>query len=191
MATQDVGNHLSEPSGPPRKLAAFDRSDRNGSIWLVLLVAFILVGAVVGLLLIGRSNTQPYILALLSALAVVGVFSLFAGATGILRLSGKETGNAVLKAAAEGASDGVVVTDSAGRVVYANPAYLTLTRTATAADVRPIEQVFIGDPDVSEVIYRLTKAAREGRRLQEEVRLPGRGGQPARWLRFRDRTSVG
>src|SRR5207237_1955863 len=33
----------------------------------------------------------------------------------------------------------------------------------------------------------LTKAAREGRRLQEEVRLPGHGGEPARWLRLRVR----
>jgi len=29
--------------------------------------------------------------------------------------------------------------------------------------------VFVGDPDVSEAVYRLLKAAQEGRRLQEEV----------------------
>ena len=42
----------------------------------------------------------------------------------------------------------------------------------------------IGDPDLSEAVYRLAKAAREGRRLQEEVRLTG---PPPRWLRFRVR----
>src|SRR5712691_9826912 len=179
MATQDLGEG--------RKLTAFDRTQRSGSIGLVLLVAFVLVGAAVGFLFIGRSNAQPYILGLLSTLAVVGVFSLFAGAAGILRLPGKDTGNAVVKAAADGASDGLVITDPGGRVVYANAAYLTLIRAVDAEDVRPVERVFVGDPDVSEAIYRLTKAAREGRRLHEEVRLPGAAGEAARWLRFRVR----
>jgi two-component system, cell cycle sensor histidine kinase and response regulator CckA len=187
MATQDLDEHLGEQPGAARRLMAFDRSERNGSIGLVLLVAFVLVGAAVAFLLIGRSNAQPYILGLLSTLAVVGVFSLFAGAAGILRLPGKDTGNAVVKAAADGASDGLVITDPGGRVVYANAAYLTLIRAVDAEDVRPVERVFVGDPDVSEAIYRLTKAAREGRRLQEEVRMPGLAGEAARWLRFRVR----
>jgi len=66
MATQDF------PEG--RRLAAFDRSERNGSIGLVLLVAIALVGAALGFVLIGRANAQPYVLGLLSILSVVGVF---------------------------------------------------------------------------------------------------------------------
>ena len=179
MATQEMSDS--------RKLAAFDRGERSGSIGMVLLVAFALVGAALGFLLIGRSNAQPYILALLSVLAVIGVFSLFAGAAGILRIAGKETGHATVKAAADGAPDGIIVTDASGRVIYANAAYLALVDVADPEDVRPVERVFIGDPDVSEAIYRLTKAAREGRRLQEEVRVAGLDGAPARWLRFRVR----
>ena len=68
MATQELDHRLGEPSAEPRKLAAFDRSGRNGSIGLVLLVAFTLVGAALAFLLIGRGNAQPYILGLLSAL---------------------------------------------------------------------------------------------------------------------------
>ena len=45
----------------------------------------------------------------------------------------------------------------------------------------------IGDPDVSEAVYRLLKASREGRRLQEEVRVAGLNGKEARWLRMRVR----
>jgi two-component system cell cycle sensor histidine kinase/response regulator CckA len=44
-----------------------------------------------------------------------------------------------------------------------------------------------GIPDVSESIYRLLKAAREGRRLQEEVRIAGGAGEDGRWLRMRVR----
>src|SRR6266852_3786626 len=174
MATQD----LSETP----KLA--ERAERAGSIGMVLLVALGLIGAAVAFLLIGRNNAQPYILAFLSALAVTGVFSLFAGAAGILRLPGKDAGNAFASAAADGAPDAIVVTDAGGRVLYANAAYLTLVGAATAQDARPVERVFIGDPDLSEAVYRLAKAARVGRQLQEGVRL---AGPPPRWLRFRVR----
>ena len=53
------------------------------------------------------------------------------------------------------------------------PPISTLVDAADADDVRPVERVFIGDPGVSEAVYRLLKAAREGRRLQEEVRVGG------------------
>ena len=178
MVTHDL-SHL-------RKLPAVDRAERGGSIGMVLVVALALVAAAIGLLLIGRNNAQPYILALLSALAVVGVFTLFAGAAGILRLPGREAAHSVALGVVEGAADGIIVTDPGGRVLYANAAYLALVDAADVDDVRPVERVFIGDPDVSEVVYRLAKAAREGRRLQEEVRITGHG-QPARWLRFRVR----
>jgi two-component system, cell cycle sensor histidine kinase and response regulator CckA len=177
MAVQDV----SENRRP------LDRSDRGGSIGMVLVVALLLVGSVVAFLFVGRSHAQPYVLALLSALAVIGVFALFAGAAGIMRLSTKDTGEAFLGSLANSAVDGIVVTDQAGRVVYANSAYLTLVDAVDADDVRPVERVFVGDPLVSEAIYRLAKAAREGRRLQEEVRAPGAEGAPARWLRLRVR----
>ena len=110
-------------------------------------------------------------MALLAALGTVGVFALFAMASGIMRLASKEHGNPLLKAVVDNAFDGILVTDQCGRVFYANATYLDLIGAADSNDVRPIERVFIGDPDVSESIYRLLKAAREGRRLQEEVRI--------------------
>ena len=64
------------------QVPAADANERSGSIGMVLLVAFVLVGIAITLLLVGRNNAQPYILWLLSALAVIGVFSLFAGAAG-------------------------------------------------------------------------------------------------------------
>ena len=65
----------------------------------------------------------------------------------------------------------------AGRVVYANTAYLKLVEANGADDVRPVERVFVGDPGVSEAVFRLLKAAREGRRLQEEVRVDSVHGE--------------
>jgi two-component system cell cycle sensor histidine kinase/response regulator CckA len=115
------------------------------------------------------------------------VFALFALASGIMSLSARDRANPMLKALADNAFDGIVVTDQSGRVFYANATYLDLIGATDANDVRPIERVFIGDPDVSEAIYRLLKAAREGRRLQEEVRLAGSLPHGGRWLRLRVR----
>jgi two-component system, cell cycle sensor histidine kinase and response regulator CckA len=174
--------------GPGR--AAVDRSldgPRAGSIGMVVLVAITLVGAATGLLFVGRAYADAYILALLAVLASVGVFSLFAFASGILRFAGKQAGNPMARGVMDGAFDGLLVTDQNGHVVYANAAYLDLTDAVDANDVRPVERVFIGDPDVSESVYRLVKAAREGRRLQEEVRIAGSKNGPARWLRLRVR----
>ena len=180
MAVQDVSRD--------QRLAAVDRTgERGGSIGMVLAVALLLVGSVIAFLFIGRANAQPYILALLSALAVIGVFSLFAGAAGIVRLAGRDARQTFLDALPATAPDGIVVTDQNGRLVYANPAYLKLVDAVDADDVRPVERAFVGDPLVSEAIYRLAKAAREGRPLQEEVRVPGIQGSDARWLRFRVR----
>ena len=179
MATQDLTEG--------RRRAAFDRSQRGGSIGMVLVVAVVLIGAAVALLFVGRAQAQPYILGLLAALAMVGVFALFAGAAGILRMSGKDSGNPLLEAVVDGATEGMIVTDPSGRVLYANPAYLEIVQAVDADDVRPVERVFIGDPDVSEAVYRLAKAAREGRPHAEEVRVPGTAGAPARWLRMRVR----
>ena len=161
--------------------------DRRGSIGLVLLVAVVLIVAAVGLMFVGRNQAEPYVLTLLAVLGMIGVFSLFAAAAGILQIAGKESASPVLKGVADGAADGILVTDPAGRVIYANAAYRTLTDASGADDVRPVERVFLGDPEVSEAIYRLVKAAREGRRLQEEVRVAGLRGEPGRWLRMRVR----
>jgi len=173
MATQDMTDRMP--------------GERRGSIGLVLLVAVVLIGAAVGLMFVGRNQAEPYVLALLALLGMIGVFALFATAAGILQVAGSGTGNPVIRALADGALDGILVTDHAGRVVYANAAYRALTNAVGTDDVRPVERVFLGDPEVSEAIYRLVKAAREGRRLQEEVRVAGFRGEPARWLRFRVR----
>ena len=169
---------------------AVDRSrtgQNGGSIGWVLLVAIVLIGAAAGLIVIGRTNAEPYILVMLAVLAMVGVFLLFALAAGILRTSGKDGASPLIKSVVDGARDGILVTDPHGRVVYANRAYLELTEAANDGDVRPVERVFIGDPGVSEAVYRLLKAAREGRRLQEEVRVGSHRGEPGRWLRMRVR----
>jgi two-component system, cell cycle sensor histidine kinase and response regulator CckA len=180
--TADTDNDTSrEP------LTAHEPARRSGSIVLVLLVAAGLVAAAVALMTIGRAQAQPYILGLLALLAMVGLFNLFAFAAGIIRFTDRAADDPVMGRIANHAYDGLAVTDSRGNVVYSNAAYLALTGASTALDVRPVERVFIGNPDVSEAVFRLLKAAREGKRQQEEVRIAGQDGAHGRWLRMRVR----
>ncbi len=168
--------------------AVEDKALRSGSIGLVLAVAFVLVGAAVVFVLIGRDHAQPYIMAMLSALAVIGVFALFAGAAGLLRFTSDDQVAEVTRPIIDGSSIGKAVADRAGRVLYANPAYLGLTGATSLDDVRGVERVFTSDADVSESIYRLAQAAREKRRHWEEVRSEAPEGP--RWLRLRVRPLV-
>ncbi|WP_370878158.1 MULTISPECIES: cell cycle histidine kinase CckA [Rhodoplanes] len=168
-------------------LDVFPGGERRGSIRFVLVIALALIAAAAGLLFLGRAEAEPYVLGLLAVLGMIGVFSLLATATGILRFAGGAEASPMYRRVLDDAFDGIVVTDPNGRVVYANPAYCQLVDATDLADVRPVERVFIGDPDVSEAVYRLLKAAREGRRLQEEVRVAGLPGDPARWLQMRVR----
>ncbi|HZL38777.1 MAG TPA: response regulator [Pseudolabrys sp.] len=192
MAGQERSEQAPEGKGQGSGLGrqAFDKSQsapRGGSVALVLLVALALVAAAAGTVYIERAYAGTYILMLLALLGTIGVFALFAVASGIMRLAGRGQSNPMLKGVVDNAFDGIVVTDQSGRVFYANATYLDLIGAAGDNDVRPIERVFVGDPDVSEAIFRLLKAAREGRRLQEEVRIPGASAETARWLRMRVR----
>ena len=174
-----------DPSREP--MAVHEPGRRGGSIVLVLLVAGGIVAAAVALMTLGRTQAQPYILGLLALLAMVGLFNLFALAAGIIRFGDRAADDPVKGSIADQAYDGLAVTDPRGHVVYSNAAYLVLTGAASPLDVRPVERVFIGNPDVSEAVFRLLKAAREGKRQQEEVRIAGTDGAHGRWLRMRVR----
>ena len=162
-------------------------SRRGGSILLVLLVAGAIIAAAAAFMALGRNQAQPYILALLAVLAMVGLFTLFAFAAGIVRFADRLAEDPVKGPIADHAFDGLAVTDPRGHVVYANTAYLALTGATGSSDVRPVERVFIGNPDVSEAVFRLLKAAREGKRQQEEVRIARADNAHGRWLRMRVR----
>jgi two-component system cell cycle sensor histidine kinase/response regulator CckA len=174
-----------DPSREP--VSGHEPVRRSGSIVLVLLVAAGIVAAAVALMTIGRAQAQPYILGLLALLAMVGLFNLFAFAAGIVRFADRTGDDPVMGRIADHAYDGLAVTDARGHVVYSNAAYLALTGAATAREARPVERVFIGNPDVSEAVFRLLKAAREGKRQQEEVRIADHDGTHGRWLRMRVR----
>lgn len=143
------------------KGATIDRSERSGHIGLVLLLAGVLVGAILSLRFLGMERAQPVVIGLLAFFAMAGVFFLFAMAIGIIQFAGRTARNDITKIMADTSGDGLIVVEDDGRVVYANEAYLSLAGATGAGDVRPVERLFTGAPEVSEAIYRLAQAARE------------------------------
>jgi two-component system, cell cycle sensor histidine kinase and response regulator CckA len=170
------------PGGP-----MISRPERSGNIGLLIGLALLLVGAAAAFAVMDREVAQPFILALLGILAVIGVFCLFAGAIGFLRLSARPgEANPLASAFVDTLADGALITDLEGRLVYANKAYGDLTGAESAADIRVVERVFSADPEAADAIFRLSQAMRDGRKAQEEIRMPftlGRAEGSARWYR--------
>ncbi len=90
MTDIDAPSRYAEP--------AADQSGRGGNVALVVALALGLAVAAVGLAMISREMAEPFVLAILGGLAVVGVFCLFAGAVGILHFGQTQARNDVTKA---------------------------------------------------------------------------------------------
>jgi len=169
---------------------ATDRTERDGSVGLVVLLALALAFAAVGLAIVSREMAEPFVLAILAGLAVIGVFCLFAGAVGILHFGPRQARNDVTKAFVDNLPQGALIADSVGRVLYANEAYRDLLGLAPEAVVPAPDRAFAGSPHLAEAIFRLARAAQQGRSLKEEFRLPPPGeeedeaGVAPRWFRI-------
>jgi two-component system cell cycle sensor histidine kinase/response regulator CckA len=176
---------MSEQSIP----AGIDRTERSGSPGLVLLLAAFLVAVAAAFSLLPRGDAANLIIGLLAFLAVIGIFALFAYAIGLLQFSGQATRDDTTKLVCDSGLEGLIVTEGAGKVLYANDAYMNLSGARDAASLRVVERLFTGTPEVSEAVYRLAQAAREGKRNTEELRLspPLTGESAVGWYRIRVR----
>jgi two-component system cell cycle sensor histidine kinase/response regulator CckA len=169
--------------------AAIDRTERTGSPALVLLFAACLVAMAAAFSLLPKDEAATLVIGLLASLAVIGIFALFAYAVGFLQFSGQTARNDLTKLICDSGSEGLIVTDADGKVIYANEAYLELAGARDASALKPVERLFSGTPEVSEAIYRLAQTARESKRSTEELRLapPLNGRGDVAWYRIKVR----
>ncbi|AWN36912.1 hybrid sensor histidine kinase/response regulator [Methylobacterium radiodurans] len=174
---------MAELSGPTTPVAtpvpgSIDRSERPGRVGLLLVLAGLLVGAAIGLSFVANEQAQSLIVWLLALLAMAGVFFLFALAIGAIQLAGQGARDDITKAIVDGSPDAALVAEEGGRLIYANEAYLQVAGGDSFSNLRSVERVFVGSPEVSEAVYRLSQASRDGRSHTEEIRMapPPRGG---------------
>ncbi|MDQ0447125.1 cell cycle histidine kinase CckA [Methylobacterium aerolatum] len=150
---------------------SIDRSEQPGRVGLLLMLAALLVGAAIGLSFVANEQAQALIVWLLALLAMAGVFFLFAMAIGAIQLSGSSARDDITRAIVDGAPDGALVIEDGGRLIYANAAYMRLAGGDSFTNLAPVERIFVGSPEVSEAVYRLSQAARDGRPHTEEMRM--------------------
>ncbi len=122
----------------------------------------------------------------MAALALFGALCLVLISFGFLQFPARSRRRDVSGAIADTSPDGLIVTDRRSRVLYANPAYRALSG---GGELRLVERVFAGSPEVSESIYRLSQAAKSGKSGSEDMRLspPPSGEGPVAWYRIKVR----
>lgn len=162
---------------------AEDRSAREGSIGLLVLLALGLAVSAIALAMLTRDAAEPFVLAILAGLSVIGVFSLFAGAVGILHFGEKAGNGDLARSFVDNLPDGALIASGEGTILYANEAWRRLIGVDDADNVLSIERAFSGNAHAAEQIFRLTKAARQGRAWTEEFATAAADSEAARWYR--------
>ncbi|MBZ9760730.1 response regulator [Mesorhizobium sp. CA8] len=168
-----------------------DQNTRPGAVTRLIVFIIVLTGAAIVFGLFRERLGDPFLLGMLGVLAMIGVGFLFATAIGFVQIAPRSTGDELSKAFVDSMSQGLLVTDTKGRVVYANRAYADMTGAASAADLKTVEGLLSDVPEASVTIYRLASGLRDGQAGDGEFRLAQSikpGAEPgARWYRARAR----
>jgi len=170
-----------------------DRGARGGTVVRILLLALVLIGVAVAFVFFQQALNNEVVLGLLGVLAMVGIFFLVSSAIGFIEVMPQSRSDELARSFLASHPDGIVVTDSRGRIVYANAAYGRLIGASKGTNVQPLEPLLSRNRESNEALYRLTNGLREGREGHEEFRLPqplGRAstnGSGAHWYRLKAR----
>jgi two-component system, cell cycle sensor histidine kinase and response regulator CckA len=175
---------MKSPPPPP-----VDRIERTVNPVALTILLVCLAGALLALWLAPSAIGATLMTWMIVILAVCGAFGLLLFAFGLLQFPTTAARFDTTKAIADSNPDGLLVTDRESRIVYANDAYRALSGAPAAKDLRPVERLFTGSPDVSESVYRLSQAAKSGSRASEDLRLspPPNGEGEVAWYRIRVR----
>jgi two-component system cell cycle sensor histidine kinase/response regulator CckA len=169
-----------------------DQNMRPGVITRLIIFIVVLTGSAIVFGIFRERLGDPFLLGMLGILAMIGVGYLFATAIGFVQVAPRSTADELSKSFVDSMSQGLIVTDTKGRIVYANRAYATMTGATSAADVKTVEGLLSDVAEASPVVFRLASCLRDGQagdgefRLQHAIRP---GSEPkAHWYRVRART---
>lgn len=168
-----------------------DQNTRPGAVTRLIIFIVVLTGAAIVFGLFRERLGDPFLLGMLGVLAMIGVGFLFATAIGFVQVAPRSTSDELSKAFVDSMSQGLLVTDTKGRIIYANRAYADMTGASSAADLKTVEGLLSDVPEASMTIYRLASGLRDGQAGDGEFRLAQSirpGAEPgAHWYRTRAR----
>jgi two-component system cell cycle sensor histidine kinase/response regulator CckA len=151
---------------------------RGGSgLWRVVALAAFFIVIAVAFSVFGDQIPQDTVLLALGVLAVVGVFCLFALAAGLFQFAGTEETRTLPRAVVDSLPFGAVVADRDGKIAYMNAQYGNFDGGVSNGVPVGVPRLFAGQPEAAEAVYRLSRAARDGRAASEDIRLTSRLGE--------------
>jgi two-component system cell cycle sensor histidine kinase/response regulator CckA len=138
------------------------------------------------LTLLAAEASEPFVLTVMAFLATLGVFFLVALAAGHVRITERATEPELAKAIVEAGDEGVFVSGQDGRGLYANRAFAALLGRSEVGGAPTLETAFSGEPQATEALFRLTRAADRGESREEEFRVqwPTAAPHRPRWYRL-------
>jgi two-component system, cell cycle sensor histidine kinase and response regulator CckA len=152
-------------------LSVIDQETRTGDVMRLLVLAIILIAAGALFFVFGDRMGEPFRLGLLGIFAMIGIFYLFASVIGIIRIAPRSTNNEMSRTLLDSSSEGTLVHDARGRIVYANKAYADICGVGSSSDVRSLESVLNAYPEAYEATERMTQSVQNGHSALEEIRL--------------------
>jgi len=135
----------------------------------------ILVGGLIAFGIVASGVGTPVLIAMLVALASVGLFALFAYSAGWVRIGRRAPLADVVRAAADGMDVGVMIATRSGEPMYVNAAFAAIVGDGERDSLVALQQLLAGEAVASAALFRLTRAAERGEPHAEEFSV----GRPA------------
>lgn len=142
-------------------------------LWRVLVLGVALVAVAAVFSLYGDNIPAELVMGFVGLLAVAGVFFLFGVAAGLFRFASTEDRRTVSHAVVDSLPFGTVIADRDGKITYVNQHYATFAGAVNNGVPVSVPRLFAGHAEASEAIYRLSRAAKDGRAAIEDIRVPG------------------
>ncbi|WEX11897.1 response regulator [Chelativorans sp. AA-79] len=164
-----------------------DQGIRPGVLTRLVIFIVVLTGSALAVALFQERVGEDFLLGVLGVLAMIGVGYLFASAIGFIQIARRSSGDELSRSFVDSMSEGLIVADAKGRILYVNRAYAELTGASSSADVKAVEALLSDNAEAAPTIERLAAGLRDGKADDGEFRLsrPIRAGaEPgARWYR--------
>ncbi len=148
-----------------------DRGTRGGTVLKIVLLALILIAVAIAFVVFQQALDNQVVLGVLGILAMVGIFFIVSSLIGLVEVMPQSRSDELARSFLANHPDGILITDTKGRIVYANAAYGRMTGATKSSSVQSIETLLSKTRESTEALYRLTTALREGREGHEEFRL--------------------
>ncbi len=171
-------------------MAGMASASGRGSVVMSLALAVILAGAVGAGVWQLQDAVSRGLLFTGAALALAGLFAIFAFMAGFIRFDRQNQTRAFFDSLTDAIGDACVVMDAKSRAVYGNAPFLQLASAAGVKRLVGFDLLYAGQAAFVEPIYQLAQAALEGKSDSREIRLPagssaaGASPEMPKWLKF-------